>query len=77
MLAIEADVRRNSVTPKSGLLLAGSCIAAIAAVGSIFELSSGSPDWGTVPTTVVLGLCVPLVGVLFYAAVKDAKANQE
>lgn len=65
------------MTPKSGLLLAGSCIAAIAAVGSIFELSSGSPDWGMVPTTVILGLCVPLVGVLFYAAVKDAKANQE
>jgi hypothetical protein len=65
------------VTPKSGLLLAGSCVAAIAAVGSIFELSSGSPDWGTVPTTVILGLCLPLVGVLFYAAVKDAKANQK
>jgi len=65
------------VTPKSGLLLAGSCVAAIAAVGSIFELSSGSPDLGTLPTTVVLGLCAPLVGVLFYAAVKDAKANQE
>lgn len=65
------------MTPKSGLLLAGSCVAAIAAVGSIFELSSGNPDWGTVPTTVVLGLCLPLVGVLFYAAVKDAKANQE
>nr|WP_206069830.1 hypothetical protein [Nodosilinea sp. P-1105] len=59
------------------MLLAGSCIAAIAAVGSVFELSSGSPDWGTVPTTAILGLCVPLVGVLFYAAVKDAKANQE
>jgi hypothetical protein len=65
------------VTPKSGLFLAGSCIAAIAAVGSVFELSSGSPDWGTVPTTLVLGLCTPLVAVLFYAAVKDAKANQE
>jgi len=65
------------VTPKSGVFLAGSCVAAIAAVGSIFELSSGSPDWGTVPTTVVLGLCVPLVGVLFYAAVKDARANQQ
>ncbi|WOD41007.1 hypothetical protein [Nodosilinea sp. E11] len=65
------------MTPKSGLLLGGSCIAAIAAVGSVFELSSGSPDWGTVPTTIILGLCVPLVGILFYAAVKDAKANQE
>jgi hypothetical protein len=65
------------VTPKSGIFLAGSCVAAIAAVGSIFELSSGAPDWGTGPTTVVLGLCVPLVGVLFYAAVKDARANQQ
>jgi hypothetical protein len=66
-----------SVTPKSSLLLGGSCVAAIAAVGSVFELSSGSPDWGTVPTTIILGLCLPLVAVLFYAAVKDAKANQE
>ena len=37
------------MTPKSGVLLAGSCVAAIAAVGSIFELSSGTPDWGTGP----------------------------
>jgi hypothetical protein len=58
-------------------LLAGSCVAAIAAVGSVFELSSGSPDWGTLPTAIVLGLCRPLVVVFFYAAVKDAKANQE
>jgi hypothetical protein len=65
------------VTPKSGIFLAGSCIAAIAAVGSIFELTSGSPDWGVVPTSVVLGICAPLVGLLFYAAVKDAKANQQ
>ncbi len=64
------------MTPKSGLLLGGSCVAAIAAVGSVFELSSGSPDWGTVPTTIILGLSLPLVALLFYAAVKDAKANQ-
>lgn len=64
------------MTPKSGVFLAGSCIAAIASVGSIFELSSGSPDWGMVPTRIVLGVCVPLVGLLFYAAVKDARANQ-
>jgi hypothetical protein len=68
---------KYSVTPKSGLFLAGSCVAAIAAVGSIFELSSGSPDWGSGPTTLILGICVPLVGLLFYAAVKDANANQQ
>lgn len=64
------------MTPKSGLFLAGSCVAAIAAVGCVFELSSGSPDWGQGLTTVILGLAVPLAGLLFYAAVQDAKANQ-
>ncbi|HEY9736071.1 MAG TPA: hypothetical protein V6D06_07305 [Trichocoleus sp.] len=63
------------MTPKSGVFLAGSCIAAIAAVGSIFELSSGQPDLGTLPTSIVLAISVPLVGLFFYAAVKDARAN--
>jgi len=64
------------MTPKSGVFLAGSCVAAIAAVGSIFELSSGKPDLGTVATTAILVLTVPLTGFLFYAAVRDARANQ-
>ncbi|MEO1093611.1 MAG: hypothetical protein AAFX01_01760 [Cyanobacteria bacterium J06638_28] len=62
-------------TPKSGLFLLCSCVAAIAAVGSVFELSSGQPDWGTTPTSVVLALSIPLVGIFFYAAVRDARAN--
>ena len=62
-------------TPKSGLFLLCSCVAAIAAVGSIFELASGQPDWGTAPTSVVLALSIPMVGLFFYAAVRDAKAN--
>lgn len=64
------------MTPKSGLLLIGSCIAAIAAVGSIFELSSGNPQLGTGVTGAILAACVPLTGLFFYAAVRDAKANQ-
>ncbi|HEY9629403.1 MAG: hypothetical protein HY785_20700 [Oscillatoriophycideae cyanobacterium NC_groundwater_1537_Pr4_S-0.65um_50_18] len=64
------------MTPKSGVLLAGSCVAAIAAVGSIFELSSGTPQWGTLVTGVILALTVPLTGIFFYAAVQDARANQ-
>jgi hypothetical protein len=64
------------VTPKSGVFLAGSCVAAIAAVGSIFELSSGTPQWGTLVTGIVLALTTPLTGILFYAAVQDARANQ-
>jgi hypothetical protein len=64
------------VTPKSGVLLGGSCVAAIAAVGSIFELSSGNPQLGTLATGIILVLTIPLTGILFYAAVQDAKANQ-
>jgi hypothetical protein len=64
------------VTPKSGVFLAGSCVTAIAAVGSIFELSSGDPQLGTLVTGIILALAVPLTGILFYAAVQDARANQ-
>ncbi len=63
------------LTPKSGLFLAGSCILAIAAVGCIFELSSGQPDFGVLPTTVILVVSVPLGVFLFLAAVRDARAN--
>ncbi|MGL5060088.1 MAG: hypothetical protein ACRC62_08900 [Microcoleus sp.] len=62
-------------TPKSGLFLALSCIAAIAAVGSIFELSSGDAQLGNLVTGIILSLSVPLAGLFFYAAVRDAKAN--
>ncbi len=64
------------MTPKSGVLLAGSCVAAIAAVGSIFELSSGQPQLGGWITGIILFLAVPLTGICFYAAVQDARANQ-
>lgn len=63
------------MTPKSGLFLAGSCITAIAAVGSIFELTSGQPDFGTQNTAIILAISIPLTIIFFLAAVKDAKAN--
>jgi len=53
----------------------GSCVAAIAAVGCIFELSSGQPDLGTLPTGGILVASIPLGVGLFLAAVRDAKAN--
>jgi hypothetical protein len=64
------------MTPKSGLFLLSSCVAAIAAVGSIFELSSGNPQLGTLVTGVILAASIPLTGLCFYAAVRDARANQ-
>ncbi|MEH2122477.1 hypothetical protein [Nostoc sp.] len=63
------------LTPKSGLFLGGSCISAIAAVGSIFELSYGHPDLGVQVTAIILALSIPLTGFFFFAAVKDARAN--
>jgi hypothetical protein len=63
------------LTPKSGLFLGGSCITAIAAVGSVFELSYGQPDFGVQTTAIILALSIPLTVVFFIAAVKDARAN--
>jgi hypothetical protein len=65
----------NIMTPKSGLFLAGSCITAIAAVGSMFELGSGQPDLGTQTTAIILAISIPLTGLFFVAAVRDARAN--
>jgi hypothetical protein len=62
-------------TPKSGLFLLGSCLAAISAVAGIFELSSGQPDWGTGPTSLLIAVAVPMGIAFFYAAVRDARAN--
>ena len=63
-------------TPKSGIFLGGSCIAGIAAVGSVFELSSGEPQLGGLITTIILGLSIPLGIFLFFAAIREAQANQ-
>lgn len=65
------------MTPKSGLFLGGSCVAAIAAVGSIFELASGEPDLGSLATSIILAISVPLGGFLFFEAVRDANANNQ
>ncbi|GAC1497653.1 MAG: hypothetical protein NVS2B14_11650 [Chamaesiphon sp.] len=61
-------------SPKSGLLLLGSCIAAIAAIGSIFELTSGKPDLGNLVTGIILATSIPLAGFFFYAAVRNANS---
>ncbi|BAY50828.1 hypothetical protein NIES2134_115930 [Thermostichus vulcanus NIES-2134] len=60
---------------KSYLYLVGACVAAIATVGCIFELSSGEAQLGTVPTTVILLLSAPLGLVAFVTAVRLAHAS--
>lgn len=66
----------NTMTPKSGLFLGGCCVAAIAAVGSIFELASGEPNLGGIATVIILVISIPLGAYLFYAAVRNANANE-
>ncbi len=66
-----------TLTPKSGLFLAGSCITAIAAVGSVFELAYGKPVYGFLATGIILALSIPLTGWFFWAAVQDTKAHNK
>ncbi|MGL4880004.1 MAG: hypothetical protein ACRC8K_02945 [Waterburya sp.] len=52
------------------------CITAIAGVGSVFELSSGNPELGSMVTGLILAASIPLTAILFWIAVQDTKANQ-
>jgi hypothetical protein len=61
-------------TPLGSICLLLSCIAAVAAVGCVFELSSGAPDYGTYITTGILAASVPLCIGLFYVAVRSTNA---
>jgi len=62
---------------KSNALLGAACLSAIAAVGCVFELSSGDPDYGVPITAVILTLTAPLTVVFFLWAVKLARAEQQ
>lgn len=64
------------MTTKSGLLLGFACVAAIAAVGSVFELSSGHASLGNWTTAIILALSVPAGVYAFVVAAREAKANQ-
>jgi hypothetical protein len=60
-------------TPLTGICLLGASISAIAAVGSVFELSSGAPELGAAVTGSILAASIPLTVVLFLTAVKNSK----
>jgi hypothetical protein len=62
---------------KSQLLLGISVIAAIAFVGSIYELSSGTPELGSTVTWAILGASLPSCVFFFLTAVKLAKASMK
>lgn len=54
-----------------------SCVAFIAAVGSVFELSSGEPSLGQWQTIAILALSIPFGLFTFIAAAREAKASIE
>jgi hypothetical protein len=60
-------------TPLTGICLLGASISAIAAVGSVFELSSGTPELGVAVTGCILAAAIPLTGILFFTAVKNSR----
>jgi hypothetical protein len=60
-------------TPTTGLCLLGASISAIAAVGSVFELSSGTPELGMAVTGSILAASIPLTVFLFMTAVKTSR----
>jgi hypothetical protein len=65
------------IPTKSGILLLFSCVAFIAVVGCVFELSSGEPSLGQWPTILILALSVPFGLFTFIAAAREAKASIE
>jgi hypothetical protein len=60
-------------TPLTGICLLGASISAIAAVGSVFELSSGSPELGIAATGGILVASIPSTIFLFLTAVKNSR----
>jgi hypothetical protein len=63
------------MTPKSGLLLALSCIAGVAATGCVFELAYGNPDLGVTITSIILAAAIPLTVAFLWFAIQDTRTN--
>ncbi|MBC8123723.1 MAG: hypothetical protein H7Y22_18030 [Gemmatimonadaceae bacterium] len=59
---------------KAYLFLGVSCVTAIAAVGSVFELASGVPRFGTLTTAIILVVTAIATPVLFWSAIKAGRA---
>ncbi len=59
------------------LLLGVAMIGSIAAVGCVFELSSGEPDWGVNTTWAILLGSIPVTLISFITAVKLARTSMK
>jgi len=61
----------------SPILLATSMVLAISSIGSLFELSGGTPKLGFAVTAVITALGLPLSVFLIYAAILKGAAETE
>eukprot|EP00970_Alexandrium_tamarense_P013009 scaffold3204_cov185-Alexandrium_tamarense.AAC.2 len=61
----------------SPVLLSSSMVLAIAGVGSVFELTGGSPVLGFGPTAAIAAVGLPSCLFLFYAAIKKGEYETE
>ena len=61
----------------SPVLLSSSMVLAIASIGSIFEVSGGSPAIGMIPSIGISAVGIPASLFLFYAAIKKGIAETE
>lgn len=61
----------------SPILLASSMVLGIASIGSVFELSGGSPANGFAASAAIAALGFPLCIFLFYAAIRKGQAETE
>ncbi|BAC92370.1 MULTISPECIES: hypothetical protein [Gloeobacter] len=59
---------------KAYALLGISCVTAIAAVGSVFELASGVPRLGTATTAIILAVTGIATPIVFWLAIKEGRA---
>ncbi|GJQ09561.1 hypothetical protein GpartN1_g1352.t1 [Galdieria partita] len=69
----KAPNSKPPINVPSGILLGMSCVLAIAFVGSLFELSSGHPQYGREVTGAILVGSLPSFLFLFYAAIQKGK----
>lgn len=61
----------------SAVLLLTSSVLAIAAIGCVFELSSGHPQYGTKLTSAILLVAGPAFPYLFWQAIRKGRAESE
>lgn len=75
-MMVKSDGVRPPIDLPSGVLLMVSSVLAIASVGSVFELTSGHPQYGTPLTAAILATSFPGFLFMFWATLQKGKAEE-